>query len=117
MRDERLEQIVGNLLRAGVAIAALVVLAGGIWYLALSGESTADYSRFQPSVRDIHALTHLPAPEAVILAGLFILIATPVARVILSLVGFVLERDWTYVVCTLMVLAILLYSIGTAIRF
>jgi len=115
MRDDRLEQIVGNLLRAGVAISAAIVLAGGVWYLALSSEKAPDYRKFQPSVRDIHAVVHLPAPEAMILAGLLILIATPVARVVLSLVGFALERDWQYVMCTAIVLAILLYSIGTAI--
>ena len=32
MRDQRLEQVVGTLLRAGVAAAAAIVLAGGIWY-------------------------------------------------------------------------------------
>jgi uncharacterized membrane protein len=56
----------------------------------------------------------LSAPEAVIQLGLLILIATPVARVIFSLVGFVLERDRVYVAITLAVLAILAYSIGSA---
>lgn len=114
MRDEQLEQIVGNLLRAGVVIAAAVVLAGGIWYLATSGDAVARYGAFQPTVTHMRALRQLPAPEAVILAGLLILIATPVARVVFSLVAFAMERDRTYVVCTLIVLAVLLYSIGTA---
>jgi uncharacterized membrane protein len=114
MRDERLEEIVGNLLRVGVITAAVVVLAGGIWYLAASARSVPDYRQFQPAVRNIRALTHLHPPEAVIFAGLLILIATPVARVIFSLIAFALERDRTYVVCTLIVLAILLYSVGTA---
>ena len=114
MRDEQLEQIIGNLLRAGVMIAAAVVLAGGIWYLAASGPDLPDYRSFQPSVRDIGALAKLPPPDAVILAGLLILIATPIARVVFSLAAFAAERDRTYVVCTLIVLAILLYSIGTA---
>jgi uncharacterized membrane protein len=56
----------------------------------------------------------LSAPEAMIQAGLFILIGTPVARVIFALVGFALERDRIYVAITVVVLAILLYSIGTA---
>jgi len=114
MRDERLEQVVATLLRAGVAAAAAIVLAGGIWYLALSGRTAAGYRQFQPSVRSIHALRDLPAPQAVILAGLLILIATPVARVVLSLAAFAKERDRTYVICTTIVLLILLYSIGTA---
>ena len=32
--DERVEQVVGNLLRAGVLTAAVVVAAGGFLYLA-----------------------------------------------------------------------------------
>ena len=43
--------------------------------------------------------------------GVLLLIATPVARVALSLVGFALERDWHYVLITAIVLAILLYSL------
>jgi uncharacterized membrane protein len=42
--------------------------------------------------------------------GLLFLIATPIARVCLSVVGFSIERDRLYIVCTLIVLAILLYS-------
>jgi uncharacterized membrane protein len=47
----------------------------------------------------------------VIQLGLLVLIATPVARVVFSIAGFTLERDWTYVVITAIVLAILLYSL------
>lgn len=43
--------------------------------------------------------------------GLLFLLATPVARVLLSCVAFVLQRDWLYVGVTLVVLGILLYSI------
>jgi uncharacterized membrane protein len=114
MRDQHLEQVVGTLLRTGVAAAAAIVLAGGLWYLAVSGRTTVAYGRFQPSVRNIRAVRELPAPQALILAGLLVLIATPVARVVLSLVAFAAERDRTYVICTTIVLLILLYSIGTA---
>ena len=114
MRDERLEQLVGSLLRTGVVTAAAVVLAGGAWYLAAAGGTVVDYGKFQPAVTHVRALGQLPAPEAVILAGLLILIATPVARVVFSLAAFAMERDRTYVVCTLIVLAVLIYSIGTA---
>jgi uncharacterized membrane protein len=47
-------------------------------------------------------------PEAVIQLGVVILIATPIARVLLSLVAFALQRDRTYVVVTLIVLVVLL---------
>lgn len=114
MNDERLEQIVGTLLRAGVVIAAAIVLGGGIWYLITSGSATADYRRFQPSVTHVRALGQLPGAEALILAGLLVLIATPIARVVFSLVAFAVEHDRTYVICTAVVLIVLLYSLGTA---
>ena len=41
----------------------------------------------------------------------FSLAATPVARVLFSVVAFYRQRDWVYVGITLFVLAILLYSL------
>jgi uncharacterized membrane protein len=43
--------------------------------------------------------------------GLLILIATPIARVALSLAVFLYERDWIYVGVTLVVFGLLLYSL------
>jgi uncharacterized membrane protein len=43
--------------------------------------------------------------------GLLLLIATPIARVVFSVVGFVRQRDWLYVVITLVVLALLSYGL------
>lgn len=114
MRDEQLHMLIGKLLRAGVAVAASVVLVGGIWYLVAFNDVPVNYRQFQPTVRNIRALGELSAPEAVMLAGLLILIALPVARVVLSVVAFAAERDIKYVVCTVIVLLVLLYSIGTS---
>jgi uncharacterized membrane protein len=49
--------------------------------------------------------------RSIIQLGVLMLIATPIARVALSLVGFALERDRTYVVITGIVLATLLFSL------
>ena len=48
----------------------------------------------------------------IIQLGLLLLIATPVARVAFSVVAFALERDRLYVVITLIVLAVLLFSLA-----
>ena len=40
-----------------------------------------------------------------------LLVATPIARVIISVTAFALQRDWTYVVITLIVHAALGYSL------
>ena len=42
---------------------------------------------------------------------MLLLIATPIARVLISVIGFARERDWMYVACSLLVLALLLYGL------
>jgi uncharacterized membrane protein len=46
--------------------------------------------------------------------GLLLLIATPAARVVFSVAGFAIERDWMYVAITLLVLLTLLYSLASS---
>ena len=115
--DRRVEGIIGNLLRAGVILSALVVLAGGTVYLIRHGHSAADYRVFrgEPTelrhiggiVRDALALHG----RGIIQFGLLLLIATPIARVAFSIFGFAAEKDRMYVAFTLLVLLILLYSL------
>jgi len=40
-----------------------------------------------------------------------VLIATPIARVVFSLLAFLWQRDWTYVMVTAIVLGLLVYSL------
>ena len=117
MTDRQLERIVGLLLRTGVLIAAVVVLGGGLWWLAETGSKPPAYQSFHlepPELRHFIALlgsvAH-PRPDTVIQLGLLILIATPIARVALALAGFALERDHTYVVVCAVILAVLIYSL------
>ena len=106
MTDERLETIIAVLLRTGVLSAAALVFAGGIWYLATT-EAEPSYRVFQP----VAIFARDTPPEFTIEVGLLLLIATPVARVIFSLIGFALERDKLYVALTAVVLLILAYSL------
>ena len=52
-----------------------------------------------------HRVTHL-----LLTAGLGVLLLTPVARVVASVVGYVLQRDWPFVVYTGIVLVLLIGS-------
>ena len=85
------------------------MLAGGVWYVA-SGEGEPDYHAFHASA----FLSRCAGPEFVIAIGLLLLVLTPVARVVFSLIGFAAERDWLYVGLTAVVLAILGYSLLAA---
>ncbi len=115
--DQSVEIFLGKMLRSGVLLAALVVFAGGVWFLVESHDVSQDYRTFRGepaelrSVPDIvhHAMTLRPL--GVIQFGLLLLIATPVARVLFSVLGFGMERDWMYVVITLLVLALLIYTL------
>lgn len=117
LSDDRVEQAIGNLLRAGVLVAASVTLLGGMLFLLQHGSRIADYGTFAGEapeftsisgvVRGVLALDSL----AVTQLGLVLLIATPILRVIFSLVAFVIQRDRLYVVITSIVLAVLLFSL------
>jgi uncharacterized membrane protein len=116
--DERLERIISIVLRTGVMLSAAVVFLAGSCYLVRHGHEVANYHIFHgtpETYRSIGAIIHAMGPSdcrATIQFGLLLLIATPIARVAFSLVGFALERDRTYVVITSIVLAVLLYSVG-----
>ena len=117
MNDRKMESLIGQLLRFGVALAALVVFAGGVLYLHQSRGPRPDYSTFHgesPALRSPSGiLQELPSANsnAIIQLGLLLLIATPVARVIFAVIGFSLERDWFYTAVSLIVLAVLMYSL------
>jgi len=115
--DERVERVIGALLRWGVILAAAVVLAGGAMHLFNSGSTSSDYRVFRGELSDLRDVSGIVAGAAswqsrgVIQLGLLLLIAVPVARVAFSVVAFALQRDRTYVVVTLIVLAVLLYGL------
>ena len=48
--------------------------------------------------------------------GLLLLIATPVARVVLCVIGFARQRDRLYVVVSSVVLLVLIYSLSKGAR-
>jgi uncharacterized membrane protein len=115
--DQKLEILIGHTLRIGVLTAALIVLIGGAVYLVQNHSAVPRYHAFHTAatrsdnlsgvVRNIRALNSF----GIIQLGLLVLIATPILRVIFSVVAFALERDALYVVATLIVLMVLLYSL------
>ena len=111
------EQAIGRLLRAGVLLSAAVVLLGAVILLAREAGSPTDYATFrpeQPEHRSIGAILRGAFGwdgRAIVQLGLIVLIATPVARVALTLVAFMIQRDRLYVLITGSVLALLCYSL------
>lgn len=120
--DQQVEQVVGDLLRGGVIVAAGVVLVGGIIYLARYGALLPDYRVFRGEPTDLRSVSGIVRgvlslhSRAVIQLGLLLLVATPVGRVAFSVLAFALERDRTYLIVTLIVLTLLIYSIAGGLR-
>ncbi len=116
--DTDVQQLVGQVLRYGVLTACFLAIAGGVAYLAHHGQSTvpsyhtfqgegAEYTTFEGIIKGAMALQ----PTEIIQFGVLALIATPILRVVLSLVAFILEKDKMYILITLIVLGIIMTSI------
>lgn len=115
--DQRLDQVLGNLLITGVALSALVVLTGAVIYLFRHAGQHPEYGVFhgEPAsfrtVRGILKSCTEWSGRGLVQLGLLLLIATPVTRVALSLLAFLRQRDLLYCAFTLIVLGVLLFSL------
>ncbi len=92
----RLERVIGVVLRAGV-MASSACLAVGLLLALLTGDSGL-----------AGILLH---------AGIIVLLATPVARVIVSIVQYASQRDWAFTALTAIVLLELMASAVAALVF
>ena len=117
LQDQSMENAVGILLRTGVLVAGAITFLGGMLYLARHGGERFSYAVFRGEPADLRSprgiLAGLPSLHArsLIQFGLLVLIATPVLRVLLSVVAFARERDLLYVGITIIVLTILALSL------
>jgi uncharacterized membrane protein len=90
-----LERVIGTVLRVGVTASSVCLAVGVVLFFAGDGSIAAPLLQ----------------------AGIIILLATPVARVVVSVVQYVGERDWTFTTLTLIVLVELLASVVAALVF
>jgi uncharacterized membrane protein len=126
----RIELFIARLLRWGV-ILSFVIVAFGIGAVIVTGQTGYQQIRlddvnsivqyrvtpdFPNSIRDVWSGLLALKPYSIIALGLLVLIAIPVMRVAVSVVAFMLERDWLYVWITAFVLLVLLasFAIGEA---
>lgn len=115
--EEQVENTIAQLLRGGVLLAALVVILGAVLYLGSSPLAHVSYRTFQGEpehLKSVHGIVRSAfagQSRSIMQLGLLLLIATPIARVIFSVFAFAIEGDRMYVIFTLIVLAVLLYSL------
>jgi uncharacterized membrane protein len=117
LTDKEMEAEIGVMLRAGVTLSAAVVLLGGILYLSRATQ-LPDYQHFQSTADPLHSLLGILRgvlrldAASVIEFGILLLIATPIVRVVLCVVGFARQRSLLYTGVSALVLLILLYSVA-----
>jgi uncharacterized membrane protein len=114
-KDKDMQAVIGWVLRLGVIISMLIVIVGGVIYLCRHGNSIADYAVFKGVPDFVHPSGIINGiltnhGRAIIQAGIILLIATPVLRVLFSAIGFILEKDYLYTAITLLVLLIIFAS-------
>lgn len=115
--EQRIENTIAQLLRGGVLLSALVVIAGAVPYLGAHPWLHVSYRTFQgepEQLKTVHGIVRTAfsgQTRSIMQLGLLLLIATPVARVVFSVLAFAMEGDRLYVVFTLIVLSVLLYSL------
>ena len=114
------EILISRLLRTGVAVSAVLVVAGMVIVfqhhplyrtshddLASLTSASGEYPH---QVRDVLHSVRNGRGQGVAMLGLLLLIATPVLRVAVSIAIFALERDWLFTMITTLVLGLLLLS-------
>ena len=115
--EHRFEILIGNLLRTGVLLAATVVGAGAIVYLVRHGAEPPRFAQFRSEPENLRTIRGIIEQvltfhgRGIIQLGLLMLIATPIMRVAFAAYAFSRMRDWRYVMISLVVLALLCYSL------
>ncbi|HYX13625.1 MAG TPA: DUF1634 domain-containing protein [Nostoc sp.] len=122
--EQQLEYLLSNLMKYGVLIASAIVLLGGILYLIHDGAEPAGYHFFQGEPSEFRSPAGVVKAvlsgsdaygglrlRAIIQLGLLLLIAIPIVRVFISLLAFLLQREFIYVIVTLLVMTSLIYSL------
>jgi len=114
------ELVISGILRGGVIASLATILVGLVVMFVHHPDylkSSADLSRltksgaaFPHTVPDVGAGLLAGRGQAIVTLGLLLLIATPILRVAVSIIVFVLQRDWVFVLVTSFVLAVLLIS-------
>jgi uncharacterized membrane protein len=120
MTIERIENLISHVLRIGVGVSLLVIVAGTIvsfahhpgylWSAQTLGPLTRPVGDALPTVHSVLEGVLAGRCQAVVMLGLMLLIATPVLRVAVSVVVFLVQRDRIFVAITVVVLAALLFS-------
>ena len=94
--DAKLERIIRRILQIGVGTSTAFLALGLTWSFASHGSGTG---------------------SLLMTVGLFILMGTPVTRVVASVIEYAAERDWLFVLLTVLVLLEIAAGVIAALVF
>ena len=107
----QMSAIIGGILQIGVLLSSAVIILGLILLpFRPGGLSPQRIETFPHTFGELWPELAAFHPQAIIVLGLLLLIATPVMRVAVSVIAFWLEHDRRFVIITLIVLGILIAS-------
>ena len=110
--DARLTLVTQWVLVGGVALCLILVLAGAaISFARPAPVAPGASATFPHTLGEICRGVAEWDGQAVIVAGLAVLLATPILRVALAIPAFLLARDWTFALISSLVLLLLLVSL------
>ena len=107
--NKQVEAIIGRIMQIGVVLSAIVILAGLLLMFA-QGNDGYPAGVHPHTFSAIYAGIVAAKPDAVMMLGLFLLILTPVLRVVVSIYAFAKEHDHFYTIITTVVLIILIVA-------
>ena len=119
-RVRKVELLISNLLRFGVVASLAIIVCGTLLsfvhhpsYVTAPSELqrlTRPGAAFPHTLTDVLRGVMVLRGQAIVVVGLLVLVATPVARVAVSIFAFLYQRDRVFVVLTSIVLFLLLLS-------
>ena len=117
--DVDLNRSVGNLLRLGVVLAVTTSIIGFVKLFLEGFEMPRKYTMLNMGTSSEKVWGHFwetlckGEGMAIIQLGILMLIFTPLMRIIFALIGYLKEKDYTYVIISSIVLAIMAISFFT----
>ncbi len=111
-----IQHILSRLLTLGMLLSLLLVMMGGALYLWQHGHETmhAEWiamNSYEISIKQIWVKARDLQAFGIIDLGIFILVMTQVLRVALLAAYYVIKRDYWFMIISLFILFVLLYSL------
>ena len=120
MKDEQLQNALAKLMISGVAISAVIILAGLIWFVAANSALkpgdhifSGEPKYFENPVSMVKRAFDegvLGERRSIVMIGVVLLLINPLLRVAFAALGFAAQKDRLYTTISLIVLTVLIVS-------